>query len=392
MATFSLKKYIGKIYAYELWNELLKGHKVTAFFEISESVPRKAAIDIISDTFKGIDIGKRIDIEKELSYISTFSTPFAASLYKKLLTKELGSTFEPEIECPTDADMVLYCFLRHRELLERVLFLHDFYTSKSYMAYEAPNKEINFIEKSSELIKDFERLANKDDNATEAKIAFEELDNILYLSVLFEGRYQVEPKINKESGELDRTHSIRKVERVFIAYVRDEERVLIRGTVGRTALTHFLDSFLRIVCESAYEGKKESYDLSTFKNLAFDFVSHNKGTPLLRWKIKAISLSFANGKKKIRLALPSEQHSVALAPLSETLDDLGMISKYDSFTIDSLSLVFTFNDKEHEGKSINVSTSLSPKKNGLCALFPAHNYVRKLLTLTGIDKGFVLEE
>ncbi len=396
MATFSLKRYLSKVYTYELLNELFKKHKVTAFFEISDSIPRKAALDIILDTFKGLDIGKRIDIEKELSYVSTFSTAFAASLYKKLLTKELSSTFEPEIECPTDTDMVLYCFLRHRDLLDRVLFLHDFYTSKSYMTYEAPKKETNeemdFEEKSSELIKDFERLANKDDNATEAKIAFEVLDNILYLSVLFEGRYQVEPKINKESGELDRTHSIRKVERVFIAYVRDEGRVLIRGTVGRTALTHFLDSFLRIICVSAYEGKKESYDLSAFKNLSFDFISHNKGTPLLRWKIKTISLSFANGKKKIRLALPSEQHSVALTPLSETLDDLGMISKYDSFAIDSLSLVFTFADKEREGKSINVSTSLSPKKNGLCPLFPAHNYVRKLLTLTAIDKGFVMEE
>jgi len=74
MATFSLKKYASKIYAYELFNELFKRHNVDAFFEISDSVPRKVAIEIIQDTFKSIDIGKRIDIEKELSYINTFST------------------------------------------------------------------------------------------------------------------------------------------------------------------------------------------------------------------------------------------------------------------------------------------------------------------------------
>ncbi len=396
MATFSLKKYISKVYAYELYNELFKTHKVSAFFEISDSVPRKAALDIIQDTFKGIDIGKRIDIEKEIAYIFTFSTVHAATLYKKLIEKELGVPFEPEIECASDADLVLYCYLRHRNLLEKVLFLHDFYMSKSYTTYEALKNEnealADFEEKLKELTKDFERFANKDDNATECKIVYEEVDKVLYLSVLFEGRYESVPKINKESGELDRTHSIRKVERVFICWVKEEERVLIRGTVGRSALINFLDSFLRIACESVYEGKTESFDLDPFKNLSFDFTTFNKGTPLLRWKIKGIALSYANGKKKIRLALPSEQHAVGLAPLSETLNDLGMISKYDSFAIDTVTLVFTFADKAHEGKSISVSTTLSPKRNGLCPLFTEHNHVRKLLTLSGIDRGFVSEE
>lgn len=403
MATFSLKKYASKIYAYELYNELFKTYKVSAFFEISDSVPRKAAIDIVLDTFKGLDIGKRIDIEKELAYIFTFSTVHAATLYKKLIEKELGVPFEPEIECASDADLVLYCYLRHRNLLEKVLFLHDFYMSKSYTSYEVTKSEdmaeneksgegeISFENRFSELTKDFERLANKDDNATECKMVYEEVDNILYLSVLFEGRYESAPKINKESGELDRTHSIRKVERIFICWVKGEERVLIRGTVGRNALINFLDSFLRIICDAVYEGKTESFDLDPFKNLSFDFTSFNKGTPLLRWKIKGIALSFANGKKKLRLALPSEVHASALAPLGETLNDLGMISKYDSFAIDSVTLIFTFSDKAHEGKSISVSTTLSPKKNGLCPLFTEHNYVRRLFTLSGVDRGFVSE-
>ena len=391
MATFSLKKYASKIYAYELYNELFKTHNVSAFFEISDSVPRKAAIDIILDTFKGLDIGKRIDIEKELSYINSFSTERAARIYSSLISDELGATFEPEIECSSPQDIVLYCFLRHRSLLDRVLFLHDFYMSKSYLMYEAEDKAISFAEKEKELQKDFERLANKDDNATDCTFSSEELDGILYFSATFEGRYQIEEAIDKENGTLDRTRTKRRVERVFIAYVKKEERVLIRGTVGRVALTHFLDSFLRIVCDVQYEGKKESFSLDSFKNLSFDFVSINRGTPLLRWKIKGIALSYANGKKKIRLALPSEQHAAALAPLSETLDELGMIGKYETFSIDSVSLVMTFQDKKNENKSKNVSVSLSPSKSGLCPLFEEHNYARKLLKLAGIDQGFTLE-
>jgi hypothetical protein len=392
MATFSLKKYASKIYAYELYNELFKKHKVSAFFEISDSVPRKAAIDIVLDTFKGLDIGKRIDIEKELSYVSSFSTEHAAKIYSSLISDELGATFEPEIECTSAQDTVLYCFLRHPELLERALFLHDFYMSKSYMTYEAEDKAISFVEKEKELQKDFERLANKDDNATECTFASEELDGILYFSATFEGRYQIEEAIDKENGTLDRTRTKRRVERVFVAYVKKEERVLIRGTVGRAPLTHFLDSFLRIVCDVQYEGKKESFSLDSFKNLGFDFVSINRGTPLLRWKIKGIALSYANGKKKLRLALPSEQHTAALAPLSETLDELGMMGKYESFSIDSVSLMMTFQDKKNENKSKNVSISLSPSKSGLCPLFEEHNYARKLLKLAGIDQGFTLEE
>lgn len=392
MATFSLKKYASKIYTYDLYNELFKKHKVTAFFEISDSVPRKAALDIILETFKGLDIGKRIDIEKELSYVNSFSTEHAARIYSSLISDELGASFEPEIECSSPQDIVLYCYLRHPDLLDRVLFLHDFYMSKSYTMYEAENKNISFDDKKAELEKDWDRLANKDDNPTDCTFASEELDDVLYFSATFEGRYQIEEAIDRENGTLDRTRTKRRVERVFVAYVKKEERVLIRGTVGRVALTHFLDSFLRIVCDVQYEGKKESFTLDSFKNLGFDFVSINKGTPLLRWKIKAIALSYANGKKKLRLALPSEQHTAALAPLSETLDELGMMSKYESFTIDSVSLTMVFQDKKNENKSKNVNISLSPRKCGLCPLFEEHNYARKFLKLANIDQGFMLEE
>ncbi len=392
MATFSLKKYVSKIYAYELYNELFKKHKVTAFFEISDSVPRKAALDIIGETFKGLDIGKRIDIEKELSYINSFSTEHAARIYSSLISDELGATFEPEVECTSPQDIVLYCYLRYEELLDRVLFLHDFYISKSYTMYEAEDKKISFADKKDELEKDWDRLANKDDNATECTFASEELGDTLFFSATFEGRYQTEETIDKENGTLDRTRTKRRLERVFVAYVKKEERVLIRGTVGRVALTHFLDSFLRIVCDVQYEGKKESFSLDTFKNLNFDFVSVNKGTPLLRWKIKGIALSYANGKKKLRLALPSEQHAAALAPLSETLDELGMASRYESFSINSVTLTMVFQDKKNENKSKNVNISLSSRKSGLCPLFEEHNYARKLLKLASIDQGFTLEE
>lgn len=392
MATFSLKKFSSKIYAYELYNEFFKKHNVSAFFEISESVPRKAALDIIADTWKGVDTATRLEMERELSYVLSFSTEHAAKLYKELLTKELGAAFEPEIECETPQDLVFYCYLRHENMLPRVLFLHDFYMSKSYTMYEAEDKGIVFDEKKDDLLKDFERIANKDDNATECIFAYETVGNTLFLSATFEGRYEIEEAIDKEKGELDRTKTKRKVERVFVAYVKDENRVLIRGSVGKTALTHFLDSFLRIACDVQYEGKKEVFDLAPFTNLGLEFHTLNKGTPLLRWKIKGVSLLYAGGKKSLRLSLPSPAHSVGMTPLTESLDELGMTAQYSNFSIQSVSCVFTFADKEREGKTKNVSVSLSSRKSGLCPLFTEHNYARKLLLLADIDKGFQMEE
>jgi hypothetical protein len=392
MATFSLKKYASKIYAYELYNELFKKHNVSVFFEISDTIPRKTAIDIIQDTFKGIDIGKRIDIEKELSYVNSFSTEHSARIYSLLIQEKTKLPFEPEIECTSPQDIVLYAYLRHTDLLDDMLFLHDFYVSKSYVKYEAEDKGLSFDEKQAELRKDFERLANKDDNATECLFTSKEIGNTLFLSATFEGKYELEEAIDAKTGALDRTRTKRKIEKVFVAYVKDEECVLIRGTVGKVQLTHFLDSFLRIACDVPYEGKKESFSLDAFKNLGFDFMTINKGTPLLRWKIKSIALSYANGKKSLRLTLPSPLHSVGMTPLSESLDELGMTGNFDNFTITSLSLVFTFNDKEKEGKTKNVSISLSSQKSGLCPLFTEHNYVNKLLTLAGIHQGFTLEE
>ncbi len=397
MASFSLAKYIKKLHAHALFSELAKKHGEQLFFDISEQTPRKVAVEIMIENIKSIDTEKRIAVEEELAYIYSVSTKHASTLLLSLYEKEHSTAFEGEIECISDVDTVLYFYLHHNTLFEDMLFFHDFYAKKSYTPYEAKEQEMSFVEsKIDEVTREFERLANKEGNATSLEVIHKTLDNKLFLTAIFEGGKESSPKINKETGELDRKNTRRKIEHIFIVYIPKEKRVLIRGTVGKTPLTYFLDIFLRNACQSDYVGKKEAFDLHAFKNLSFDFAQHNKGTPYIAFYIKGIAFSYAEGKKKMKLSFPLNKQSQALGALQESLQELGMITRYESFVIDSLSLVFTFIDqkKAEQGKNghINIPCTITRGSTSLCPLFTFENHARTLLKLSEIDKGFVMEE
>jgi hypothetical protein len=135
----------------------------------------------------------------------------------------------------------------------------------------------------------------------------------------------------------------------------------------------------------------ESFNLSVFKKQDFDFKTTNNGTPLLTWKIKAITLSFGSEKtkKKMRLSLPSTAQEHGLNPLFSTLEELELTTKIQSYNIDNVTLSFSFIDKVKADKSANVSCSLSLTKSSLCPLFPYDRYARTLLKQAGVDGGFV---
>lgn len=390
---FSPKKYFSKIYAVDLLKELYQKHGETMFIEVNEQTPRKTAIDMILESFNNLEIEKKSDIQKDLAYISSFSNSNFSILARKLFKDIKGLAFEPEIQCASDHDLTLYFFLRHNELISELIFLNEFYLSKTYLSYEAKNynKETLSLD-VDELAREFKRIANKEDNATDCEFTWKELDGVLYVRSVFEGSHELSTKIDPKTGEVDRANTRRRIETIRIACVPKEKVVLISGTLDKNQKLIFLDTFLRIICKSGHDGKVDTYDLSIFKNLSLDFMSINKGTPLMKWKVKNITFSYKDGKKKLRLSLNSDANTVGMAPLSETLSEISLNDGFKTFEIESASISFTFNDKEKEGKVKSVNCSISKNKTSLCPLFEYDNYAMNLLRLGGVSKGFVLVE
>ena len=114
--SFSLKKYLSKITAHQLLSELIAKHGGEVLFEINEQTPRKLALQLMEDTIKALDTEKRLEVTKDLSFIASTTSTYTASLGKKLFKKETGKEFEPELECSTDADVVLYLHVRHGDM------------------------------------------------------------------------------------------------------------------------------------------------------------------------------------------------------------------------------------------------------------------------------------
>jgi hypothetical protein len=389
--SFSLKKYLPKIHAHPLISDLATTHDSQILLDIGEDTPRKVAIGLMEDSIKSLDTEARIGFLKDLSFISSITNKQSASLGRKLFRETVGKEFEPEIECTSDEDVMLYLYLKHEDLIQKLAFLAPFYASKSYLSYEA--KAVEKIEtetKLTELSREFTRIANKEDNATEQHMEHLFLDNILYISSTFHEGYDVGQSLNEEGT--DRKHITRRMQFVRIAYLPQENVVLISGNVSKHQKLIFLDTFLRVVTGGGYEGKSESYDLSPLKNLSHDFVPYNKGTPFIRANIKSITVSYADGKKKLRIALPSGRQYAGMQSLEETLEELGLIDKFQTFVISSIAFGFTFQNKDKQDKSVNVSCSLTPSKATLCPLFEYERYTKSILKNAGVYEGFKIKE
>ncbi len=231
----------------------------------------------------------------------------------------------------------------------------------------------------TELAKEFKRLANKEDRATECDVESKTLNGLMYLSASFEG----EPLPGKDT---------KKKEQVRIVYLPEDTEILISYTGSKYEKLIFLDTFLRVVCQDGYTEKIESFDLSPLKFEDFDFRKTNKGTPLLTWKIKAVTFSLPGSdkqKKKLRLTLPSSPQENGLTPLFSCLEEIDLKEKFKGYTIENIALSFSFTDRTKGDKSVNVQTSVSLVKSSLCPLFFYHRYARTLLKNAQIEKGFI---
>ena len=389
--SFSPKNYFKKIYSHEVLTEYYKRHEITAIFEIVESTPRKNVVGMFMDFYNSLSIEQKFEIEKELALVNSISTKYSPALFSSLL-KEKKIAEEKQIGCTSDHDGALYHYMFNREVFDEVLFFHDFYSSRGYMLYEAkevPLADADFA--STELMREFIRIANKEDNATECDFVHKTLDGLLYLTMTFDGASILTAKRDSTTGEIDKTSTTRRNEVVKIVYLPSDKEVLISYTGGKYEKLIFLDTFLRIVCKSGYEGKVESFNLSSFKDETFDFTKTNKGVPLLTWKIKSATLSFGNEKtkKRMKLTLPSSVQEYGLTPLHGTLDELGISKQLQEYSVENVTLSFSFTNSQKPDKSLQAQCSISLTKSSLCPLFPYDRMARTLLKLAHIEQGFV---
>ncbi len=218
------------------------------------------------------------------------------------------------------------------------------------------------------------------------------LDDILYVESKFQGSYDIESKVDAKTGEINRRVATRKIERVRIAYLPQEEIMLIAGNVSKSQKMIFLDTFLRTVCNDGYEEKVEQYDLTPLKNLSLEFTQYNKGTPFIKASIRSVTFSYADGKKKLRLTLPSSRDHSGMQSLQETLNELGLEDKWGSFDIVNIVFGFMFQNKDKQDKSVNVTCSITPTKASLCPLFEYERYTKAILKNAGVYEGFKVIE
>ncbi len=389
---FSIKNYFKKIYSPEVLVEFYRQHDIVAIFEVTESTPRKNVVGMFIDFYNSLPPENKIEIEKELALIASISTKYAPFILTPIL-RERKVPSVTQIECESDHDKVLYHYMFNREVFDDMLFFHDFYASRGYILYEAGKVDLTVADLAmTELKKEFTRIANKEDNATECAMEHKILDGLLYLTMTFDGATIIATKRDAETGELDTTATRRKKEVVKIVYLPDDKEVLISFTGGKYEKLIFLDTFLRVVCKSGYEGKVESFDLSSFSNQEFDFSKTNSVVPMLTWKVKAVTLAFGGNekqKKKMKLVIPSTPQEHGMVPLRTALDEIGILSSIKEYKVENVSLSFSFTHKEKADKSVQVACSVSRMRSSLCPLFPYDRLARTLLKQAHIEQGFV---
>ncbi len=242
--SFSIKNYFKKIHTHELLADLYEKNSITAILGITENTSRKNAVDIMMDFYKSLSPSQKIDIEKELTIISSLSTKHSIPLFVSLLKEKKLPHDITTVECKTIEDKVLYYYLYHKDIFDEVLFFHDFYTSRGYMLYEAKENDLTkAIFSVTELTKEFKRIANKDEKATECDVIAKNLDGLFYLHTTFEGGSHISPKRDSVTGETDRARTIRKQEEVKIVYLPKDNEVLISYTGKKYEKKSFLRYF-----------------------------------------------------------------------------------------------------------------------------------------------------
>ena len=113
--------------------------------------------------------------------------------------------------------------------------------------------------------------------------------------------------------------------------------------------------------------------------------------PLLTWKIKTAALSFGSEKtkKRMKLTLPSSVQEYGLTPLHSTLEEIGVATNLKGYSIENVTLSFSFTNAQKPDKSMVVGCTLSHTKSSLCPLFPYDRMARTLLKQAHIEEGFV---
>lgn len=393
MASFSPKKYFKKIYSPSLLTKYYQSHGVEVLFPILEGTPRKNVLTMMTDAFSNLSPEKKIDIAKELAVIDQVSSKYTVALFPHILSENKVKNKE-EHEVVSEADKVLSFYLYYPDLFDEVLFYNEFYKTKGYMMYEAPEIDVKKAQfNTTEFQKELTRIVNTDERATEVDVTAKVLDGLLYVYAMFEGSPEVEVAKDNETGQVSRKKTTRKLQYVRFVYLPREKEALISYSGSRYEKTIFLDTFLRIVCESnGYEDKEESFDLSRFQDDNFDFANVKKDVPLMTWKIKGVTLSFGGSekfRKKMKISIPSAAHEHGLSPLLTTLQDLKLKESFKTFKIENATLAFVFTDKASPDRGITVPCAVSLTKSSLCSLYPNDRYAKSILKYATIDLGFV---
>lgn len=206
MASFSPKKYFKKIGTPSLITKYYSAHDVEAHFPITEGTPRKQIVDMLIECHKNLPPEKKIIISQELAVLDTVSNKQTTLLLPSIF-KEHKVIKNEDIECITDADKMLHAYIYHNDVFNEILFLNDFYKNRSYMIYEAPEIDIKAAEYNlTELSKELARILNTEERTTDCDITGKVLNNILYVSAVFDGLPEITPTRNNETGEIGRAH------------------------------------------------------------------------------------------------------------------------------------------------------------------------------------------
>lgn len=377
--SFSAKQYFQKLFSAELLTEFYKHHGIVALFEVTENTPHKNAVAAFFEFHQSLSPEEKLDTEEDLARIAAVSSKNSLHLLS-LILKDRSLPEVTTLECTSDHDFVLYHFLFTREVFEDLEFFHQFYTTKSYMLYEAEKvtlKDADFA--MTELEREYTRIAQKENSEVKCFIESKSLGNVFYMHGTF----------TEQAAEEDGESKVLEV--VNIAYLPEDEEVLITYTGKKYEKLIYLDTFLRVVCTRGYEAKELAYTLSPLQHDEFDFAKYKDGVPLMTWKIKGVTLSFGSEKvkKKMKLTLPSSMHEYGLSPLKNTLDELGLVTKWKEYSIDSVTLVFSFVHIQKGDKSVQTPCTISLTRASLCPLFPYDRYIRSILKSSGVEQGFI---